>query len=71
MAGTGTATDADRVCIVGEFLEDAGVLSFTEGVMSIVGTLRTSVDVVRFKSHRWVHAEHHAHPLSSEKSWKE
>lgn len=38
-AGIRTAIDANRVCIMRYFLEDADVLSSTEGVMSIVGRL--------------------------------
>lgn len=38
-AGTGTTSNADRVRILRVFLQDAGVLSLTEGVMSIIDIL--------------------------------
>lgn len=37
MAGTGAASDADLVCIVRKVFKDAGILSSSEVVMSIVG----------------------------------
>lgn len=36
MAGTGLTSNADGVCNVREFLEDAGILSSTEDVKRIV-----------------------------------
>lgn len=36
MAGTGTTSDADPVCLLRKFLEDAGFLSSTEDVMSLI-----------------------------------
>lgn len=35
MVGTGMTSDADRVCTVRYFIEDAGILSLFEGAMNI------------------------------------
>lgn len=50
MEGTDTTSDADCVRIVREFLEDAGVLSSTEGLVSIA--VSTCADVLLVMTHR-------------------